>query len=392
MTATTPSSVALEAPRGGQLDELEGLRAFAAGAVLLTHAGFLSGATGRDVLPGFLARMDIGVAVFFVLSGFLLYSPHARANAGVGRRQPLRTFATRRGARLVPAWLLALAATPLLVPEAREVHPTVWLANLAQLQSLRFDWVVPGLAQLWSLSTEVMFYLALPFLGILVARLVRGRPAWVEPLLLLALGSGALAFRVAAYSGVLPDGYTWHQTLPATLDWFVWGMLLAVVRARSAWADSARMVVGGAGDALLVIAVSIFWVLTTRLAGPYDLAVPSASEDLLKHLGYGLVALLLITPSVLGAATVLSGLLRSPLITYLGRISYAVFLWHMPVMFAVRRALGYDLFAGHFWATVIGTLVVTVPIAALSWHLVERPIQERVRAQTSSWGRERRPA
>ncbi|MGL5851906.1 MAG: acyltransferase family protein, partial [Phycicoccus sp.] len=65
-------------PTTHHLRELEGLRALAAVAVLLTHAGFLSGATGRQVLPGFLARMDIGVAIFFVLSGFLLYLPHAR--------------------------------------------------------------------------------------------------------------------------------------------------------------------------------------------------------------------------------------------------------------------------------------------------------------------------
>ncbi|HEY7718687.1 MAG TPA: acyltransferase [Pedococcus sp.] len=377
--ATTTATA--RAPQG-HLRELEGLRAVAAGAVLLTHAGFLSGATGRDVLPGLLARMDIGVSVFFVLSGFLLYTPHARANAGTARRPSLTTFALRRTARLVPAWLLVLAATPLLVPAARDAGVQAWLANLAQLQSLRFEWVLPGLAQLWSLSTEVMFYLALPFVALAVGRLTRGRPGWTEPALLLALLLGAQAFRALARAGVLPESFTWHQTLFATFDWFAWGMLLAVVAAREAWRQQARVVLTGTGDALLVLAASLFWVLTTRLAGPYDLTVPTTEEDLLKHVGYGLVALLLVLPSALGVRTVLSGPLAHPVMDYLGKISYAVFLWHMPIMFAVRDVLDLRLFGGGFWLTVVVTTAVTLPVAAASWHVVEGPAQRWVRART----------
>ena len=65
----------------GHLAELEGWRAPAALGVLLTHVGFLSGATGRHILPGFLARGH-RVAIFFVLSGFLLYRPWARRSLG----------------------------------------------------------------------------------------------------------------------------------------------------------------------------------------------------------------------------------------------------------------------------------------------------------------------
>ena len=110
MSATTTEPEAPDTTRAGtgHLVELEGLRAAAAFAVLLTHAGFLSGAVGRDILPGFLARMDIGVPIFFVLSGFLLYRPHARAVLGNLPAPALRTYAVRRAARLVPAWLLVL--------------------------------------------------------------------------------------------------------------------------------------------------------------------------------------------------------------------------------------------------------------------------------------------
>ena len=82
MTAVAAPPQVAEHP-GLRDNQLEGLRAIAALAVTMTHAGFLSGQIGRDVLPGPVARLDIGVAIFFVLSGFLLYRPHARHHAGL---------------------------------------------------------------------------------------------------------------------------------------------------------------------------------------------------------------------------------------------------------------------------------------------------------------------
>jgi peptidoglycan/LPS O-acetylase OafA/YrhL len=365
------------------LQELEGMRALAAGAVLLTHAGFVSGAIGGSVLPGFLARMDIGVAIFFVLSGFLLYRPHARANAGLGPRPDRRAYAARRAARLVPAWLCVLAVTPLLAPEARSASLASWAANLTQLQALRQDWLLPGLAQLWSLSTEVMFYLALPFLAAAIGAIVRGRRPRAELLALAGLVLLAQAFRAAYQLEVLPEGWSWLQTLPGMLDWFAAGMALACLTAAPGRFTATVDTIRRSAAALWTIAACLLWVLTTRLAGPYDLAAPTWAEQTFKHVGYGLFALLVVAPSACGGSSPASSILASRLMGYLGKISYAVFLWHLPVMFALRDVLGYRLFAGHFWMTVVGTAVLTVPIAAASWHLVEHPIQRIVRARTS---------
>jgi peptidoglycan/LPS O-acetylase OafA/YrhL len=343
----------------------------------------MSGAIGRNILPGFLARMDIGVAVFFVLSGFLLYRPHARANADLGVRPEVRTFAARRAARLVPAWLGVLVATPLLVAEARSSSWSTWAANLTQLQGLRQTWLLPGLAQLWSLSTEVMFYAALPMIAVVIAWAARGRRPAAE---LWAIGGMMLlaqAFRLLVLLGALPPGWTWLQSLPATLDWFGAGMLLACITAKPGRFEAVTATVRASAVALWTLAACLLWVLTTRLAGPYDLAAPSVSEDFVKHLGYGLFALLVVAPSAVGAVSSLSPFLGSRVMGYLGTISYAVFLWHLPVMFAVRHMLGYPLFSGHFWVTLVGTCVLTIPIAALSWRFVEEPVQRAVRARTS---------
>lgn len=363
--------------------ELEGLRALAAIAVLLTHAGFLSGATGRSILPGFLARMDIGVALFFVLSGYLLYRPHASHVAAGTARPALSTYAVRRTARLAPAWLAVLAGTLVLVPQSRTAGTEVWVANLLQLQSLKLEWDLPGLAQLWSLSTEVMFYLALPVVAAIVAR-VAVRRGWRTHLLALGLFAVAsILFRLLDGLGALPDGFAWLRTLPAMGDWFVAGMVLAVVVSDVRLCARVTSVVRAVPWHLYTIAACVFWVLTTRIAGPYDLVPPTAWQASAKHVGYTVVATLVIAPSVFGARTSLSRVLTSRVLTYLGTISYGLFLWHLPIMFRVRDVLGLDLFAFGFLITVLVTFAASVLVASVSWHLLEAPIQSWARRRTS---------
>ena len=384
MSATTPPPATRTERQAHHLLELEGLRALAAIAVLLTHAGFLSGATGRLVLPGFLARMDIGVAIFFVLSGFLLYRPHARHVVSGAAPTDTRSYAIRRVARLAPAWLAVLLGTIVLVPASRSADTSVWVANLLQLQSLRLEWDLPGLAQLWSLSTEVMFYVSLPVVALLIARVAapRGPKAHLTALLSLALATWV--FRALDGLGALPEGFSWVRTLPAVGDWFVVGMVLAVVLADEALHRPVAAVVRAAPWHLYAIAACIFWVVTTRAAGPYDLTPPTPSEASVKHLGYTLVAGLVVAPSVLGARTVVSRFLSSPVLTYVGTISYGVFLWHLPIMFWVRDMLGLEIFDYGFGVTVVLTLAASLLVAALSWHFLEAPIQAWARRRTTS--------
>ena len=367
-----------------ELRELEGLRALAAGAVLLTHAAFMSGAIGRSILPGFLARMDIGVAVFFVLSGFLLYRSNAGALAGIGRPSPTRTFFARRAARLLPAWLLCLAGVLVLVPESRHAPAASWVANLLQVQAFKSSWDLPGLAQLWSLSTEVFFYLSLPLLAWLLRLAARRWGARGEVWGLVGMYVFAWAVRVAAAAGLLSGRISWLRTLPGNLDWFVLGMALAVLFVNRDRYGASLAVIRESPWTLYALAATILWLLTTSIAGPYDLTAPSAWQASIKHLGYGLFAILVVAPAVAGATSSVSAMLRSRPMVYLGTISYGFFLWHLPVMFWVRAHLGYALFTGHFWATTLGTLLVGLPISAASWHLVESKVQALARRRTTT--------
>lgn len=363
------------------LGELEGLRAAGAIAVMLTHIGFLSGATSRDVLPGLVARLDIGVAVFFVLSGFLLFRPYARTLFADAPPPSLRRYAARRVARIVPAAAAVLVGTWILVPAARSAPSSAWLANIFQLQAWRIEWDIPGLAQLWSLSTEVAFYALLPLIGWAFVRLGNAAPKTI-PLLVIGLFLLPMLARIAYFEGWLTDTLSWTRTLPLTLDWFAYGITLALVVEGASRLPLIHELLRRSGTASLIVAGSVFWVLTTSVAGPYDLSGAPAWQLWVKHLGYGIVAALVVMPSALGTTSPLRPFLRSRVSKFLGRISYGIFLWHLPVIFWVRKMLDLPLFAGGFWLTLGVTSLVTLVLASLSWYLLESPIINAVRRRT----------
>ncbi len=275
MSAAPPAPASRAVRASHHLVELEGIRAIAATAVLITHAGFLSGVTGRNVLPGFVARMDIGVALFFVLSGFLLYRPHAR-HVTTGAALPTNRTTPCDGSPgwYPPGWR-SWPAPWCWCPQSRTAGAAPWTANLLQLQSLKVGVGPPGLAQLWSLSTEVMFYAALPVVALLVSRVAARRGTRTHLAALAAVAAAAWAFRLLDAAGALPSGFTWLRTLPAMGDWFVAGMVLAVVVSDQRLHARAASVVRAAPWHLYALAGCVFWVLTTRAAGPYDLVPPS---------------------------------------------------------------------------------------------------------------------
>ena len=99
MTAAAPAPTARA---GGHLDVLDGVRALAAFAVVGTHVGFQTGRAVEGFWAPFLARLDFGVTLFFLLSGFLLYRPFVAAALGEREPTPLSRYVIRRAARILP--------------------------------------------------------------------------------------------------------------------------------------------------------------------------------------------------------------------------------------------------------------------------------------------------
>jgi peptidoglycan/LPS O-acetylase OafA/YrhL len=348
----------------GHLPGLDGLRAVAATGVLLTHVAFQTGMSSTGVSGAVLARLDLAVAVFFALSGFLLWRPWAVAAATGGRRPGLGDYALNRAARILPAYLVLVVGVLWLLPENQGSSGSTWLANLTLTQVFVPLTLAPGLTHLWSLSVEAAFYVALPLLGLALAR-TRGRRRIG---LLVALGLACLGWswlRAAAFPGVQAD--LW---LPAHLPWFLVGVVLAeLVVDPPRWlrAASARP-----WPWLLVAAVA-FGAASTPLGGPSLLAAPSSLQAATKTLFGAVVALSLLAPLALGTGSCYQRALSTGAARVLGRWSYGIFLWHLAVLAVVFPLLGVSPFSGHAVAVGLATAVLTVPVAAASYALVEEP-------------------
>src|SRR6478735_10892226 len=116
----------------GFLPAVEGMRACAAVGVVVTHVAFQTGHTGA-ITGRLFGRFDLAVAVFFALSGFLLWRGHAAAARGLRPVPPTGHYLRSRIVRIMPGYLVAVVVILSLLPEAK-ADLTVWMANLSLTQ------------------------------------------------------------------------------------------------------------------------------------------------------------------------------------------------------------------------------------------------------------------
>lgn len=364
------------------LPPLDGVRAAAALMVVLTHVGFQTGEINRGAHGALLARMDFGVALFFALSGFLLYRPWARWARGARRPPGARRYLLRRAVRILPAYWVALAAV--LMTTARDTGTTD-IAQHLTLTQVYGGKLVDGFTQTWSLATEASFYVALPLLAVALHR-ITGLRAELAALAGLAVVSPVWA--AVAATGALPDlAGTW---LPGHLDWFVVGMALAVLMAEieakpSGWAARRAAELGRYPGTVLGLAAAAAWLVATPLAGPRTLAPVSPGESAVKEVLYAVIAALVVGAAVVARADSRTArILSGPTASYLGRVSYGIFLWHLLLLEGVMRLLGIELFSGGFIPVAAVTVALTVLVASASWLLLEQPLLRRLTWPVSS--------
>ena len=374
---------------------LEAFRALAAVMVVLTHVGFTSGAGIRGPWAGWLTRLDVGVALFFLLSGFLLFRPYVQAAYGRRRRMSSTDYLRRRAVRIYPALLTVMVFVWLLLPESHDTRRwpvSLWIQTAFLVQNYRapFNGQLPGLVQTWSLVVEVSFYVALPILARLILGPRRSRPGRdagapgsardVRPLVGLGLMVAiAVGWRLWFE---LHDPYGRQLlTLPGFTDWFAAGMALAWLRERPEPVPARIRVLADSPGASWSLALALYWLATpAAIGGPYDLAGATVASGLLRHLLYLGVATLLLVPATLGdPAAAWRVRATHPVITWLGTISFGVFLWHPMLLALVRRLLHLPFGGGGFWITLVLTLGASAGCAWLSWRLVEEPLQRRFR-------------
>jgi peptidoglycan/LPS O-acetylase OafA/YrhL len=174
----TPDAVA-PPPGHPRFPLFDSLRALAALSVLLVHAALFSGAIQNASYKGLVAHLDIGVTLFFLLSGFLLYRPFVAARILGAPPIGVRDYARRRFLRIAPAYWLALTALAIF-PGIYGAFSGNWWVYYGLLQNYPVytlnggcasDLFRCGIAPTWSLAVEVAFYAVLPFFAIGMARL-----------------------------------------------------------------------------------------------------------------------------------------------------------------------------------------------------------------------------
>ena len=357
----------------------DGLRAIAVLSVLVTHTALLSGANELAWYGQYTARLDVGVTVFFLISGFLLYRPFVAAHLD-GRPGPrVRDYARRRVLRIVPAYWLALTALAIYPGLVQMWTGHSWVYYLF-LQDYSSDWTFGGLQPAWSLSIEAAFYVALPLVAYGLRRAGagmdrRGRVR-LEAGVILALGIASFVLRAVTPGS--PASQI-HITLPGTFDWFALGMLLAIASAALAERTPGvvRLLRRWPSSAWLV-ALALFWFTSTQLGlgGTLFFRV-TTGQSIAQHALYGAIAFFLLLPAVFAGdvRSLPRRVLGNPVVAWLGLISYGVFLWHHPIALKLTALDDRGLFPSfRMLGITAATFAIAVACAAASYYLVERPI------------------
>lgn len=348
---------------------LDGMRALAAVGVLLFHAGATSFYNADHGLGALTARADIGVTVFFLLSGFLLYRPFVAAR--VQRRPGPATgrFYRRRLLRVVPAYWAALVLLSIWpgLPQDPLVHGDWWRVVLF-VQNLSPRTVQLGIGPAWTLCVEMSFYALLPAYAALLAR--RRPGPRVELALLAAIFAVSLALRVWAEHDGGRTAIVLLFTLPGFGTWFAAGMALAVL---SAHAPGRRV----RPLPWWAAACAGYLVLAYAAGLPTQLASPTPGQAIGQHVAYLGVALLVVVPAMFaGEAPVVRTVAAGRVAVWLGLVSYGLYLYHQPLLLAAAPASMASLLARAGGAALVA--------ATVSYVLLERPL---LRLKERPWGR-----
>ena len=376
----------------------DGYRAVAAATVVVTHVSFFTVVNRFRLLGPYFARFDIGVSFFFLISGFLLYRPFAVAALRGSTRPALRPYLRRRALRIIPAYwgALTLAFFVFRVQSHVRLGDAAFYYGFAQIYDSHH--ILGGLSPAWSLDTEVAFYLFVPVWAALTMRAAQRATTRDQRFRAQLYGVAFLyavsfVWRLWVMSPLFGSGFTvgpFHVAdgcanvwLPAMLDYFALGMLLAVVRAWRSEGGSwpAPRLASAAGRAWVwwVLGGLTFWFVSRHIGLPLDVRPYGNARLLERQTLYGLTAFCLLVPGVFGdqGRGVVRGVLKSRVFRWVGLVSYGVYLWHELWLHQVQQWTGLRAFTGHFGSTLLAVSALSLATAGVSYVVVERPIMRR---------------
>ncbi len=362
------------------LPALTGLRGMAAIWVLLYHAWVY--ATPQEILLewfGPTIRLHVlfslgwaGVQVLFVLSGFLLTLPYARANAGLSARPRLGRYILRRIARVFPAYYLQLS---ILLVVSLATFGTLLVDWPSAIQYLLMLFVPPPIGVgapagvngvWWTLPIELSFYLVLPVVASLASQ---HRKMLLVALSLLSM----ITWRYFVVSIVAPasEQAVWSYQLPGSMDSFGLGMLGAVIHVQytqtpgafSRYANRLRKLL----LATPLVLVGLFMWMDKEFASYWS----GAPIHYLWTPIFASTALVIILNCAVNCS-LLNALLANRVIYYLGTVSYGLYLWHYPIgNWLLHSPLVAGMEGYPFPRLALLMFLLSLLAASVSWHLVE---------------------
>lgn len=404
-----------------ELPALDGLRGLAILLVVWCHLGSFGQAAGLPMGPRWVqvssSLGSTGVMLFFVLSGFLLFTPYARALLHGSPWPSTRQFYRRRALRILPAYLVFLACIAVLSRQytfsPSQRGPLALMAVLLQdLDPAAYDLSSRLNGPLWSLTVEWQFYFLLPFIALALSKLsgpANGRStllrlaAGLAMLILIGVGIRELVAELH-YAG----GYAMPSAAPGLLGlslrllygmigkfWeiFALGMLASVfyvaliepggiaerIRRRLALASISLALAGG-----LVFALWIYTRQQPLFPTPAQFLFPADGQGMLAwgDLAVATGYMLLVLAVLLGNRWLNRVFTWKPL-RWIGLISYSMYLWHYVLIHALvsQFSPGQPL---AFLSFVLVALVMIVPWSASSYYLTERPFLRWRRAKRAS--------
>jgi peptidoglycan/LPS O-acetylase OafA/YrhL len=384
-----------------QFPLFDSLRALAAISILLVHTAIFTGAFDDPVYGQFVAHLDIGVPFFFLLSAFLLYRPFVASRVGETSATAFPTYARRRFLRIVPAYWFVLTFAA-IVPGLAGAFSGNWWVYYGLLQNYpvytpngtcAVDGYRCAIPPTWSLAIEVAFYVVLPFFVLAMAWLTSRfrKGAWLRVELIVIVALSAVSVLIQS-SVPLSDSHVWLFFSPlGRFWWFGLGLGLAALSvwverrvddpAMVDWLRRRPGVPIAVGGALYLIACLTFLGPTPSLS----FAVNGLREYVAQYLLFGVIAALVLLPAIFGKDG--GGFSRSVLghrtLSWLGLISYGIFLWQFPVIIFLVDDVGIGGFLPSlaYPVLLVATLAGTIVCAALSYYLLERPLMR--------WGRSR---
>jgi peptidoglycan/LPS O-acetylase OafA/YrhL len=329
---------------------LDGLRAIAVGIVLSAHGG----------VPYFRSG-GVGVDLFFVLSGFLITTILSTEWSRSGAIN-FRNFYARRFLRLAPALFLTCAFTGAGMVWLEGRFPgteiALSLSYTANWALALYNYQLTWLNHCWSLAIEEQFYMIWPMVIVVLERSVR--PARTKAAVLVGLAA-LLAIRRALMVGTWPDERI-NFGLDTRMDTLMAGAALAYffqsLPDRRLPEGLSRLL--GRVAAPLAFAGVIAVIHTVTWYSPW-----------MGWIGYVLVAgasVLIIADLVGGRHSLLAGVLAARPLVFIGKISYGLYLLHLPVYYMVEKLLP----AAGLPVRLGLKVTVSVALASASFYFYER--------------------